>query len=70
MELSCLIFFLYFKRELSEPKKLKKKKNTLKKFLICREMELSILKLKKLLYFMRELAKPEKQKFLIFQDDC
>ena len=33
-------------------------------------MELSILKLKKLLYFMRELAKPEKQKFLIFQDDC
>ena len=26
MELSCLIFFLYFKRELSEPKKLKKKK--------------------------------------------
>ena len=45
----------------------KNKKNTLKKFLIFREMELSSLKLKKLLYLKRELAKPENQKFLIFR---
>ena len=31
-------------------------------------MELSSLKLKKLLYFMRELANPENQTFILFSD--
>ena len=63
MELSCLIFFLYFRKELSEIEK--RKKPALKKFLIFQEMEISSLKLKKLLYFRTELTKPEKQKNLL-----
>ena len=45
MELSSLIFSLYFRKELFV---LEKKKTALKKFLISREMELSSPKLKKL----------------------
>ena len=64
---------LYFRRELSKFKKLKKP--TLKKFLIFQGMELLSSKVKKLLcffrksffyHFRRELVKSEKQKFLIF----
>ena len=44
-----------------------KRKTTLKKFLIFREIELSSPKIKKVfLDFRNELTKPERQKFLIF----
>ena len=46
MELSSLIFSLYFRKELFVLEK--KKKTALKKFLISREIELSSPKLKKL----------------------
>ena len=64
MELPNLIFFLYFRKKLSELEK--EKKPTLEKFLIFWEMEHSSSKLKKLLYFRRELAKLENQNFLIY----
>ena len=48
MELSSLIFSLYFRKELFVLEKKKTKKTALKKFLISREMELSSPKLKKL----------------------
>ena len=79
MELSCPKIkevFIFSKTELCSLKNKKVQEETfrvrkikipaLKKFLTFWEMELSSLKLKRLLYFRRELAKPEKQKFLIF----
>ena len=48
--------FLYFRRELSELKKWKKKKkNTLKKFLIFREMELLDQRLKSFYIFSKKV---------------
>ena len=52
MELSSLIFLLYFRKQLSELKKCKKP--TFKRFLIFQVMELSSPKLKKLLCFLVE----------------
>ena len=56
MELSSLMFFLCFRKELSELEK----KNTL----IFLEIEVSSLKLKKLI-FQKELPKPQKPKIVI-----
>ena len=71
MDLSSLIFVLYFRRELSEieKKKKKKKKNTLKKFLIFWEMELCssyIFSKKKFFYFRRDLQSLKNKNFLYF----
>ena len=66
MELSNLILFLYFKKELSKLKKKKKnKKPTLKGFLIFWEMELSSPNIKKVfLYLSKELAKLKTKNFV------
>ena len=59
MELSSLVFFLYFRKELSERAKRKqnKKKTLRKKLQIFREIELSSPYLKKVLIFQEELSK-------------
>ena len=64
--------FLYFPKRGNFPDS-ENKKSTLKKFILFWEMELSSLKLKKLIYFLkkknllyfrRELSQPENQKFV------
>ena len=59
MELSSLVFFLYFRKELSERAKRKqnKKKTLRKKLQIFQEIELSSPYLKKVLIFQEELSK-------------
>ena len=66
MELSRLILFLYFRKELSELAKLKEL--PLKIFFIIQEVKLSSLKLQKLFYFRKEPAKSENQKIIFFSD--
>ena len=58
MELSNLIFFLYFRKDISE---LKKEKKTCSEKIFW-EMKLSSPKLKKLLYFRRKLQSPKLEK--------
>ena len=53
IELSSLIIFLYFRKELSELEK--QKKVALEKSLIFREMKIFCLTTKKILYFSKNL---------------
>ena len=65
MELSSLMLFLYFRREPSEPKKIKKIHSE-KTFFYFGKWNFLVLNLKKIfLYFKKELAKAESKKIFV-----